>query len=227
MKNTIKKFTLSLAAVSMINTTAFGFFGGFDGSSTLIEQLAQTKQLIDQTTSMSNQLIASTGIRNIISFRQEMGDLMEFMDNYSLDFMDLTNDIVDNPRSQVGQYAKRLFEQFNLFDDCQFDYMNNDQKRICKSQMVRNVQEISTYQHTNQKLKRISEKLSELSNKRTSSEDVKQTADIANAIQMQIAQLQIIKAQVDLMESQNRAKRRVDQRQIEQLRKQRQNKTDF
>ena len=57
--------------------------------------------------------------------------------------------------------------------------MNADQKRICKSDMVRNVQEIATYQHTTQKLKTIMENLKQLSDKRAHSEDIKQSTDIA------------------------------------------------
>ncbi len=224
MKHTLKKITVSIAAVSVMSTQSFALFGVgdivFDPTQTAKAVAEYAKQAERWTRTVQNyrdELLAKTGIRDIISFQQEMQQLMEFMDNYSLDFMDLTNDIVDNPKSQIGQYAKRLFEQYNLFDDCNYDYMNDDQKRICKSEMVRNVQEIATYQHTTQKLKRIMDNLKTLSNKRTSSEDVKQSADIANAIQMQLAQLEIIKTQVEMMEAQNRAKERISQRQAEQI----------
>lgn len=224
MKNTLKKITVSLAAVSVLSTQSFALFGVgdvvFDPTQTakaVAEYARQAERWRQTIKNYQDELLAKTGIRDIISFQQEMQQLMEFMDNYSLDFMDLTNDIVDHPRSQIGAYAKRLFDQYNLFDDCNYDYMNDNQKRICKSEMVRNVQEIATYQYTTQKLKRIMQNLQHLSDKRAHSKDIKQSADIANAIQMQLAQLEIIKTQVEMMEAQNRAKARVDRRQSEQI----------
>jgi len=225
----MKQIGLSIVAVSILSTsnyaTGIPVVDVAHIAETAAGWAAEAKRWIDTVKNYKSELLAKTGIRDIISFQQEMQQLMDFMDNYSLDFMDLTNDIVDNPRSQIGQYAKRLFEQYNLFDDCAYDYMSNDQKRICKSEMVRNVQEIATYQHTTQKIKRIMENLKSLSNKRIDSEDVKQSADIGNAIQMQLAQLEIIKTQIGMMESQNRSKERVDHKQLMQLSKQRQNKS--
>ena len=224
MTHTLKKIGISIAAVSVMTTSSFALFGVgdivFDPTQTaqaIAEYAKQAERWSYTIQNYRDELLAKTGIRDIISFQQEMQQLMEFMDNYSLDFMDLTNDIVDHPRSQIGAYAKHLFDQYNLFDDCNYDYMNADQKRICKSEMVRNVQEIATYQHTTQKLKTIMENLKQLSDKRAHSEDIKQSADIANAIQMQLAQLEIIKTQVEMMEAQNRSKARVDQRQSEQI----------
>jgi type IV secretion system protein VirB5 len=234
MKNKIKQIGFSIAALSIVSTSSYALFGVGDvvhdpiqTAKAVAEYAEQAKRWTSTVQNYRNELLAKTGVRDVISFQREMSDLMDFMDHYSLDFMDLSNDIVDRPRSQVGQYAKHLFDQYNLFDDCQYDYLSDDQKRICKNQMVRNVQEIATYQHTTQKLKSISSKLSELARKRERSQDIKESEDISNAIQMQIAQLQIIKTQVDLMEAQNRSKARVDQRQIVQLRKQRQNNVDF
>jgi len=227
MKTTLKKITISIATVSVLSTQSFALLGVGDvvfDPSVFGKAVIQINKLKDQIDIAKDKLATVTGVRDIISFQQEMGQLMEFMDNYSLDFMDLTNDIIDNPKSQIGQYAKRLFDQYNLFDDCNYDYMNQDQKRICKSGMVRNVQEIATYQHTTQKLKKIMENLKSLSDKRAQSKDVKQSADVANAMQMQLAQLEIIKTQVEMMEAQNRSKERVDHRQSEQIYKSKQNK---
>jgi len=221
---TLKKLTISIASIIVLTTNSYGGFFDFDpDGARWSEQLLQTAELVEQTKKQADQLLAQTGIRNIISFKEEMQQLMDFMDKYSLDFMDLTNDIIDHPKSKIGAYAKKLFEHYNLFDDCNYDYMNKDQKRICKSEMVRNVQEIATYQHTTQKLKKILNNLKKLSNKRQKSKDVKEAADISNAIQMQLAQLEIIKTQVEMMESQNRAKARIDKRQAQQIRKSKQN----
>ncbi len=181
------------------------------------ELVEQTKQLITQTKKATKQLIASTGIRSILSFPEEMKDLHMFLKEYSLDFMDLSDDIINKPHSIVGKAAKKLFKKYELFNDCEYEYMSKDEKRICKSRMIKNVQEIATYQETTKTLKSMSGKIKILAGKALASKDVKMSADIANSIQIKIAQLQMIKTQIDMMESQNRATERVSQRQKEQL----------
>lgn len=226
MKHTLKNITVSIAAVSVMSTQSFGvsIFGTSVDEATLemqivqnAEQVLQTAEMIKHTENLIKQVKAQTGIRDILAFREEMINLHKILKEYSVDFMDLTNDIVDHPRSQLGLYAKRLFERYNLFDDCNYDYMSDDEKRICKSEMVRNVQEIATYQYTTQRIKDIAANIKKLVQKRNASKDIKNSQDIANAIQGQIAQLELIKIQIEMMEAQNRAKERVDRRQAEQI----------
>jgi len=212
--NKLKKITISIVTIAMLSTSAHS---GWVGSSTLAEQLVQIKKLIDQIDIMKDQLSASTKVRDIISFKKEMKTLITYMDKYSIDMMNLEGDIINSPRSQVGLYAKQLFNKYNVFDDCNYKYLNNLQKKNCKSKMIRNVQEIATYQKTTESLQAISSNLEDLSEKRLKSKDLKQSADIANAIQMEIAKIQVIKTQVDLMESQNRSRERVERRQAEQI----------
>jgi type IV secretion system protein VirB5 len=152
-----------------------------------------------------------------------MKDIQEFNNFtkiYSLDFLDLKDDILGNPKSQVGQYAKQLFDKYQIFDDCNEEYMNDNQKKICKNEMVRNVQEVATYQAYKDNLSSVSTKLGDLSQKLANSKDIKESQDIQNAIQMEIAQFEVAKAQVELMDTQNKSLKSIEQRQKEQLYKQ-------
>ncbi|MDL1957380.1 MAG: type IV secretion system protein [Candidatus Desulfofervidus auxilii] len=222
MKNTIK----ILVAVTLLFTqiNAFSLFGTSVDEATVemqivqnAEQLLQTAEQIKHTEQLIKQTIAQTGIRDVIGFAQEMKKFHNFLKNYSLDLMDLTDDIIDNPKSQIGKYAKELFTKYELFNDCNYDYMNDDMKRICKNRMIRQVQEIATYQEISKTLKKFGDNIKTLAQKRASSNNVKESADIANAIQIELAQLQVLKTQIDMMESQNKAKERVDMRQTEQM----------
>ena len=205
-------------------SSAFSIFGVSVDEATLPAQMLQlaelettASQMIDQVKAQSATLKSQLGIRDIMAFKREMMDLHQFLKQNSLDFMDLTDDIINHPKSIVGKYAKKLFEEYTLFDNCKYEYLTTDQKRICKSNMIRDVQEIATYQETTKTIKKIAGKLKDLSKLRSKSKDIKQSSDIANSIQVQIAQLQLIKIQLDMMESQNKAKERVDERQVEQL----------
>lgn len=215
MKHILKKIGISIAAVSVITTSSFALLGfdDFDGAkewTQLAGWAAQADRWKEHFKKIKNDIASKTGIRNIIGFDREMKQLTDFMDKYSLDFMSLSDEIINKPKSQVGLAAKKLFEKYNVFDNCSYKYMSDDEKKMCKSKMIRNVQEIATYQLTTSKLKKIVDNLKQLSHKRENSTDIKESADINNAIQMQLVQLQLIKTQLDMMESQNRARERID-----------------
>ena len=215
MTQTLKKIGISIAVVSVMTTSSFAFFGfdDFDGAKEYTQiagWIDQADRWRDHLKKIKEDIASKTGIRHIISFEQEMKQLTDFMDKYSLDFMSLSDEIIDKPKSQVGLAAKKLFEKYNVFDNCNYKYMSEDEKKICKGKMIRNVQEIATYQLTTSKLKKIVDNLKELSKKRVNSKDIKESTDVNNAIQMQLVQLQLIKTQLDMMESQNRARERID-----------------
>ena len=234
MKKIIKTWLL-IAVVLLLtsSSSAVSIMGTSIDEATLPAQMLQLTELATTARNMISQVkqqvktvLSQTGIRDVMAFKREMEDLHSFLQKYSLDFMDLTDDIINNPKSLVGEHAKRLFDKYMLFDDCNYDYMNSDQKRICKSKMIRNVQEIATYQETTKNIKKIASKLKDLSRLRTKSKDIKESSDISNSIQMQIAQLQLIKTQLDMMESQNKSRERVEQGQMEQIRAQKRNYTE-
>jgi type IV secretion system protein VirB5 len=227
--------TIVIMAVLSTQVNAFSLFGVSVDEATVemqivqnAEQLLQTAEQIKHTEQLIKQTIAQTGIKDIIGFAQEMKKFHNFLKNYSLDLMDLTDDIINNPKSQIGKYAKELFEKYEIFDDCNYDYMSTDMKRICKNRMIREVQEIATYQEISKTLKQFGENIKKLAQKRASSKNVKESADVANAIQIEIAQMQVLKTQIDMMESQNKSRERVDRRQKEQMMKEkRKNNSSF
>jgi len=233
----MKKLLTLITIISLLTTqiNAISFLGVSVDEATfpaqmlqLTEEAATAASMVTQVEEQIKNVLSQTGIREIMAFKREMEDLHAFLKNYSLDFMDLTDDIINNPKSLVGKHAKKLFDKYMLFDDCNYDYMNSDQKRICKSKMIKNVQEIATYQETTKQIKKVASKLKDLSKLRAKSKDVKQSADISNSIQMQVAQLQLIKIQLDMMESQNKSRERVDRRQKEQMMKEkRKNNSSF
>lgn len=230
----MKKIGLSIATVSILATSSHALFGVgdvvFDPVQTgkaVIEYAEQAKrwseEIIhykDQIEAYEKELLAATEIRDSVQFMKDIQEFNNFTQNYSLDFLDLKDDILGNPSSQVGEYAKELFDKYEIFDDCNYEYMNDKQKEICKNDMVRSVQEVATYQAYKDKLSSSSTKLGDLSQKLANSKDIKESQDIQNAIQMELAQLEVAKAQVELMDTQNKSLERIEKRQKQQLYKQ-------
>ena len=234
MKTTIKRIGLSIATASIMATSSFGIFGVgdivFDPVQTgkaVAEYAEQAKRWSDeilhykaQIEAYEKELLAATEIRDSVQFMKDIREFNNFTQQYSIDFLDLREDILGDPKSQVGQYAKQLFDKYQVFDDCNEDYMNDNQKKICKNEMVRNVQEVATYQSYKDNLSSVATKLGDLSHKLADSKDIKESQDIQNAIQMEIAQLEIAKAQVELMDTQNKSLKAIEKRQKEQMYKQ-------
>jgi len=166
---------------------------------------------------LSKELLAKTGIREIIQFKRDMMDLHRFLKQNALDFMDLADDIINHPKSVIGRYAKRLFDDYMLFDNCNYDYMSSDYKRICRESIISNVMQIATYQETSKQIKSIASKLKDITLLRTLSKDVKMSTDLASSVNMEIAQLQLITTQLRMMEAQYKNKQEIYQRQMKQL----------
>ncbi len=231
---TFKKIGSSIAAISILTTSSHALFGVgdivFDPVQTgkaVVEYAEQAKRWSDeilhyksQIEAYEKELLAATEIRDSVQFMKDIKEFNDFTKNYSLDFLDLKDDILGNPKSKVGQHAKQLFEKYEIFDDCNEEYMNDNQKRICKNEMVRSVQEVATYQAYKDNLSSVSTKLGDLSQKLANSVDIKESQDIQNAINMEIAQLEVVKAQVELMDRQNKSLENIEKRQKQQMYKQ-------
>lgn len=214
----MKKF-ISVVTASLILTTtnSSGFteiVTALGGKATEATQILNNLELITQVKHQLNTLLSQTEVRDTVEFIKDIQQLQSVMDEWKIDLMDLD---LDNPKSQIGAIAKQLFDKYNLFDDCSYEYLDEDRKRICKNEMVRNVQEISAYQNYSTQLQTYSNKLKDLSQKLAESKDIKESQDISNAINMQLAQIQTTKAQIDLMRSNNQAIRDAEKRQKEQL----------
>jgi type IV secretion system protein VirB5 len=71
--------------------------------------------------------------------------------------------------------------------------------------LQREVTQIATVQETKKMVDTSAENLEKLSKRVSSSQDIKDSQDIANAINMEMAQMQIIQMKIDMMEKNNQA----------------------
>lgn len=178
-----------------------------------------------QLDAYNTELLSKTGIRDTVQFMKDVESFYDFAKNYKDDYLSLGTDIL-NSNTIIGNRAQALYDNYNLFDDCDIDYLTDDEKRICKNKMVRRVHEVAVYQEYSNNLGEISDNLSDLSNKLANSQDIKESQDIANAINMEVAKLELTKSQVELMNAQNARLDKIEEKQEEQLLKQSLRKVD-
>jgi len=207
---------LSVTAVMTLSTYSNALFGVGDvvyDPAAVYQAIEQVKQLEEQVTLAQDTLAATTGIKDAVNLYQDLKQLTSIMDEYEITLNDLD---IENPKSKIGQMAQQIFKQNQIFDNCNVDYLSELQKETCKNKQVRNVSDIASSIIYSEELKKTSGRLQALSTKLTNSEDLKTSQDIGNAISLELAQLEMSKANVEMMEKANIAKYKADQDRLNQ-----------
>jgi len=174
------------------------------------------KQWEDEYKRWKNQYKAIRDVRLDGSLLDKIAEVNTILKNNNLDFSDLD---LENPKSQMGVYAKSLLRNFNLFDDC--TKMGIAQTRICKNEMIRSLQEVSAVKSISENANELIEKLNSLTLQLKNAEDDKETQDITAGLQSTTASLNALKMQYEMLELRNKASKRIDLRQAKQLRMER------
>jgi len=176
-----------------------------------IDQGLTWKREIDQWQKKMKALRDFRLDENILNKFTELNNLLG---EYGLDMGDLD---LNNPKSEIGVYAKQLFDSYSIFDDCAYSYMSSNQKKICKNRMVRNVQEIATMTKMSNSVTELVSKLNTLNDKLAHAEDIKSSQDISAGIKATIASMSVLKTQYEIMVIKNKAMEKLEQRQTEQI----------
>ena len=166
----------------------------------------------NQLTAYEKELVSKTGIRDSIQFMKDLERLKKYSESYGDDYLDLAKAMA-NPKSRVGNQARNLFEKYNVFDRCENQIYKDWEKENCKMKLQREVTQIATVQESNMMVAKTAENLEALTKKAANTQDIKDSQDIANAINMEMAQMQIIQMKIDMMEKNNQAMARAEEEQ--------------
>jgi len=212
----LKQTILSITAVMALSTNSNALFGVGDivyDPTAVLKAIEQIKQLKEQVTLAQDTLVATTGIKDAVNLYQDLKQLTNIMEEYKVTIADLD---IENPKSKIGQMAQQIFNRNQVFDNCNVTYFSVLQKEICKKKQIRNVGDIAASIIYSDELEKTSTRLQALSKKLTNSEDLKTSQDIGNAISLELAQLQMSKTRVEMMEKANIAKQKADQDRLNQ-----------
>ncbi|WP_201522931.1 type IV secretion system protein [Aliarcobacter butzleri] len=163
-----------------------------------------TKHYSSQLTAYENELLSKTGIRDSVSFVKDLNKLQEYSKVYGDDYLEL-GVALTNKNSVIGRKANQLFDKYNIFDECKNEIYKDWEKEACQNKLTREVETIATVQETKKIVDKSSQNLENLSKKVSNTQDIKESQDIANAINMEIAQMQIVQMKMDMLEKQNEA----------------------
>ena len=166
----------------------------------------------------ADQLASQTGIRDVQAFIGEAHSLYGEINGLKSEFTPVI-DLVSGGKNALSANAKSLFEKYNLFDRCK--NLRQGEITSCEANIVSTVESMSFLDsfesNVNSKLKAIDK----LANRMAKSNDVKESQDLKNAMDVQLAALQSQKVQLDLFNARQTEYRRLMNEQQKQLASQR------
>lgn len=166
----------------------------------------------------ADQLASQTGIRDVQAFIGEAHSLYGEINGLKSEFTPVI-DLVSGGKNALSANAKSLFEKYNLFDRCK--NLRQGEITSCEANIVSTVESMSFLDsfesNVNSKLKTIDK----LAKRMAKSQDVKESQDLKNAMDVQLAALQSQKVQLDLFNARQTEYRRLMNEQQKQLASQR------
>ena len=166
----------------------------------------------NQLTAYENELMSKTGIRDSVGFVKDLNRLQQYAKVYGDDYLDLAKAMA-NPSSNIGNLSRSLFQKYNVFDRCENQIYKDWEKENCKMKLQREVTQIATVQESNIMVAKTAENLEALTKKAANTQDIKDSQDIANAINIEMAQLQVVSMKMDMLEKQNVAQEKAEEEQ--------------
>lgn len=145
-----------------------------------------------------------SGIRDVFGFLLDL-DKLKSMTNFTGDFSDFMNALNQNPEKYFdsvdnGDELKEIYEQLRDYDYCQHSwrtqYSNDehfkkrDLQALCQQETLELAKLQSVFQESEEKFNSMRTSLNDLSTKAKNATDAKESADIANSLQLINAQMQ-------------------------------------
>lgn len=216
-RNYTKKLTASLLSLFLFSNIAFGA-GGIPVVDVAANQQMATqnaKQIAEwvkeasrwaetvshyqkQIQAYKDELLSKTGIRDSVAFMKDIKQIYSDFSEAGKNIQSFYNDVLRNPEQFLSQKGSEIFNKYTSFDRCNFDYMTQSEKNICKVDLITYAAQVETYNQVSIQMDTISETLKKLQDKLANTKDIKESADVGNAIQLEVAKIQMVKNQLDL-----------------------------
>ena len=153
-----------------------------------------------QLEAYAKELEAQSGIRDAVSFLQDAKDIYDEAKAAGQNISEIKDFVSDvaNIKNSLSSKAKDLMNKYFEYDRCN-RYSASQQQNICYQKQSSVVENIVFLNERSENISSYTKDLNKLAKKLKNSKDVKESADIGNAIQLKVALLQAEKIQIDLM----------------------------
>lgn len=161
-----------------------------------------------QLDAYEKELVSKTGIRDSVGFLKDLNKLGEYSSMYGEDYLSIGG----TKSGTLGKMSDELFDKYNIYDRCK--NLSREWEIIsCKNKLKREVDNIATVQSTNKMIDKSAKNLEILGKNAAKSTDIKESQDLANAINIERGNIQIAQMKLDMMYKQNEAGKKAEEEQ--------------
>ena len=155
-----------------------------------------------QLDAYAEELAKISGVRDIAGFMKEVEDIYKEGEKLGTSVFDLGTDFKKGTSNDaLSKKAKALADKFLKYDYCK-DKSDEDSKNLCSHKREKDFEDIVYMQGRSKAISQHTEDIQTLAKKLKQSKDIKESADIQNAIQTKVALLNAEKIQIDLYNEQ-------------------------
>ena len=164
-----------------------------------------------QIQAYKDELLSKIGVRDSVSFIKDIKQIYSDFAEAGKNIQSFYNDVLRDPQDFLSDKGLEILGKYTSFDRCNFDFLSQSEKNICKMNLITYAAQVETYNQASKQMDTITETILKLQEKLTQSKDIKESTDVGNAIQLEVAKIQMVKNQVDLANSSYENQRRIQQ----------------
>ncbi|EPO7271049.1 type IV secretion system protein [Campylobacter upsaliensis] len=169
-----------------------------------------------QLQAYAEELKAKTGIKDSLSTLKDFSQIYADFGRAYENIQDFNEKVLSDPDGFIKDKLKNTYSKYMIFDRCEF-IQDTNRRNICLSQMLTTAAEIQSTQEKSKQLNGIAKVIQEIDAKMKQSKDIKESQDLANALSVQTAKLQVINANLQNEHYRYEAERRAKEEQINQM----------
>ena len=158
-----------------------------------------TKHYSSQLNAYAEQIAAQTGVRDVTSFLKDVKSIYDEAEGLGENLYEL-KDFTKDVKGSLSSRVKDLMNKYYDYDYCE-NIRGEDadkSKNACYQRRALPIEEVAIYEKAGKNMQTRANNISKLKNKLAKSKDAKESADINNAIQAEVALMQADKIQIDL-----------------------------
>ncbi|MCW1332603.1 type IV secretion system protein [Campylobacter jejuni] len=138
-----------------------------------------------QIQAYKDELLSKTGIRDSVSFVKDIKQIYSDFAESGQNIQSFYNDVLRDPQDFLSDKGNEIFGKYTSFDRCNFDFMSQSEKNICKMNLITYAAQVETYNQASIQVNIVAKSLEKLHQKLIESKDIKETNGINNAINVE------------------------------------------
>ncbi|EOH7268335.1 TPA: type IV secretion system protein [Campylobacter jejuni] len=170
-----------------------------------------------QIQAYKDELLSKTGIRDSVTFLKDIKQIYSDFAEAGQNIQSFYNDVLRDPQKFLSDKGNEIFGKYTSFDRCNFDFLSQSEKNICKMNLITYAAQVETYNQASIQVNIVAKSLEKLHQKLIESKDIKETNGINNAINVEKTKLEIIKTNLEISNMHYENQRRIRQDQAAQL----------